>query len=100
MSFGGFEFDTYSIWLPPGVVRRPVADVPRRARPRSAASAAAAPLAAAGAARILNRFRLSSEEQRRVPLLIEPHHHRRIFVDDPEVVLRIDADLRCEEEPV
>jgi len=52
------------------------------------------------AARIRNRFRLPSEQKRDVALRIELHHHGGIFVDDPEVVLRIDADLRGEQKAV
>ena len=55
---------------------------------------------AAGARRILNRFRLPSEEKRDAALRIELHHHRGHLVDDPDVVLRIDANLRGEQEPV
>src|SRR3954463_6900510 len=104
----------------PGDVGRAIEEVLRRTRARSAAAASAgltpAPAAAsfssaaaltaaagarsAGTAGILNRLRFASEQEHDAALRIELNHHRRVLVDDPEVVLRIDADLRGEEESV
>src|SRR5205814_7011928 len=80
-----------------------IEDVLRRAGSGRSAAAPAAAFAAAttgAAAWILDRFRLPSEQEREASLRIEFHHHRRRLVNDPEVVLRIDADLRCEQKPV
>src|SRR5438874_948311 len=66
----------------------------------TAASAFTAAARSAGTARILNRLRFASEEEHDAALRIELHHHRSVLVDDPEVVLRIDADLRGEEKSV
>ena len=54
----------------------------------------------ARARRILNRFRLAPEEKRDAALRIELHDHRGHLVDDPEVVLGIDANLRGKQKPV
>src|SRR4029077_18016963 len=89
-------------------VRRTVEDVLRRAGSRRSAAPTAPGLTAAAAfatatgpaSRILDRLRLSSEKECEASLRIELHHHRGILVDDPEVVLRIDADLRGKQESV
>src|SRR4029079_12335616 len=64
------------------------------------ASAFPAPARSTRAWRVLNRLRLAPEEKRDAALRIEFHHHRRHLVDDPDVVLRIDANLRGKEKPV
>src|SRR5438034_1091890 len=70
---------------------------------RTAASAASAFTARAWSARarrILNRFRLAPEEKCNAALRIEFHDHGRHLIDDPEVVLGIDANLRGKQKPV
>src|SRR5439155_11995759 len=98
----------------PRDVRRTIEDVLLRAGSRRSATATAAGLSAASgftsaaafatttgpAARILDRFRLASEKECDASLSVELHHHRGILVDDPEVVLGIDADLRGKQESV
>src|SRR5262249_61296625 len=73
---------------------------PASGRSAPAPPPAFAATATAAAARILDRFGLPSEKERDASLRIELHHHRGILVDDPEVVLRVDADLRREQESV
>src|SRR5205814_6697867 len=87
----------------PGDVGRTVEDVLLRARSGStpsAASAFAASARSARARRILDRFRLAPEEKRDAALRIEFHDHGRRLIDDPEVVLGIDANLRGKQKPV
>src|SRR4029079_8473124 len=88
----------------PRHIGRTVEDILRCASAGSAAAAAATALThgpgPTGTRRVVERFRLASEQKGDAALRIELHDHRRHLVDDPEVVLWIDADLRGEEKPV